>query len=171
MKKKAIFLAFTLLAIPILTALPAFAGKGQVKLDFMLFLKGGGTGVDEVRVTDGITHYYGFHWDTTDNTIANLNLEIGGVSVPVEDYTFLGDLAITKTGHTAIHAIDTIFFEDGSTIVLKVQDHADPDEPTAGTINGYGTGALEGIKITGKTEAQEGGIFVRSGTIMGWPTP
>ena len=40
MNKKALLLAFMLLAIPIMTALPVYAGKAQEKSDFFLYMEG-----------------------------------------------------------------------------------------------------------------------------------
>ena len=170
MKKKIAVLAITVLALAMFVPMVglAYAGKGQEKLSFVLTLNGGITGLENPpRETDGITHYDGMLWDTTDNTPANLLLEIDGDPIDIVDYTFRGDMALTKTGISTMHAIDTIFFEDGSTIVLKVQDHIPTYE---GTINGYGTDNLEGVKVTGTTLGDGEGNFVRSGIIMGWPT-
>ena len=93
MKKKALVLLFVLFAIPIITVVPAFAGKGQEKLSFVLTLNGGVVGLENPpRVTDGITHYDGLLWHTTDNTPANLLLEIDGAAVAIVD------LALRRTG-------------------------------------------------------------------------
>jgi hypothetical protein len=171
MKKKILSVITALLTlIMILISVTAIvsAGLGNNKLSFMLYLNGGTVGMEEPpRVTDGITHINGLLWDTLDNTVANLYLEIGGAPVDIVDYTFSADLAVIKTGRSAIHAIDTVFFDDSSTIVLKVQDHA--PAPYEGTFSGYGTGNLEGVLVHGTTYGDGTGVFIRSGTIMGWP--
>ena len=150
-----------MLATPIVGT--ASAGKGQEKLDFELYMDNvQPVGVDDVKVTDGITHYEGYHAMPA----GEYYVKVDGVTYYPTDYFFSADFA--STSRMALHIKESIIFADG-TIEIQIQDHL--REPFMGTFNGFGTGSLEGVKVQGTTVGTgPGGYFLRTGTVMGWPT-
>ena len=80
---------------------------------------------------------------------------------------------------TAVKLVDVVtLYKDGEaigTLVLKLESAIVPPS-YSGTVNGYGTGALKGVKISGVDigliNPPPSGIdmqFLRVGTITGWP--
>ena len=119
-------------------------------------------GVDDVKVTDGITHYEGYHAMPA----GEYYVKVDGVTYYPTDYFFSADFA--STSRMALHIKESIIFADG-TIEIQIQDHL--REPFMGTFNGFGTGSLEGVKVQGTTVGTgPGGYFLRTGTVMGWST-
>ena len=80
---------------------------------------------------------------------------------------------------TFINLVDVAtVYDDGvaiGTLVLKLRstiDFATTPPTYSGTVKGYGTGALEGVRISGVDVGlvdPVNGIFLRTGTITGWP--
>ena len=168
MNKKALFLAAILLVLPIITAYPVFAGKGEEKLDFVLYMEGASAAPpDKIWTTEGgIMQIKGYHWGIT----GDYWVEVDGVKYYPTGYS--GELIITintKTGASLVHVKESIIFADG-TIEITVFDRTfPPDFYTEGTFTGIGTGSLAGVKVHGECDGHDTHTITRPGVVMGWP--
>jgi len=165
MKKKILVLAFMIMAISIMITIPVYAGKGQEKLDFELFITGEATAPERIWTKGGIMHLKGLGFVTTGDYYVMVD---GEKYYPI-DYTASINYEVnTKTGQVLIHIKETIIFDDG-TIEITVKDSGPMGGPFSGTFVGIGKGSLQGVKVHGTTEGPPG-TFNRSGIVMGWPT-
>lgn len=166
MNKKILVLAFMMIAIPIITAIPVYAGKGQEKLDFELIITGDATAPERVWTKGGITHLKGLGFITT----GDYYVMVDNVKYYPIDYTASINYEVnSKTGQVIIHVKETIIFDDGA-IEITVKDSGPMGGPFTGTFVGIGKDSLNGVTVHGTTEGPPG-LFARSGTVMGWPTP
>ena len=168
MKSKALFLAFIILAIPIMTAIPVYAGKGQEKLDFTLYMVGAASGPPEKLWTTngGIMQGKGYPWGIT----GDFYVEVDGTKYYPIDYSSTLIFTLnTKTGASLVRVKESIKF-DGGTIEITVTDRTlSPDFYTEGTFSGIGTGSLAGVKVHGTCDGHDTTTITRTGTVMGWP--
>jgi hypothetical protein len=185
MNKKALILAFMLLAIPALTVVPAYAGKGQNNYSFKLLFQGFPSG-DPFKVADGNYIYR----PQTFTVLGDMYVQIGdGGTVAEFGKDYLEYEAFTNA---VIHTKPEIFFTSRVTETISIySSNTLHDETTLiGTLElkslgtnrngngaafvGFGTGEFEGVKINGNSGPLEivGGFMqlTRTGTVMGWPT-
>ena len=144
----------------------AYAGKGQEKLDFVLYMVGAATGPpDKVWTTNGgITQIRGYHWGIT----GEYYVEIGGTKYYPIGYSSSLDVTLnTITGASVVHVKESIIFDDGS-IEITVFDKTVPPKLTEGSFTGIGKGSLAGVKIHGTCDGHDTTIIIRTGTAMGW---
>ena len=160
-----IIIAGIMLATPLVGTV--MAGKGQDKLDFVLYMEGSSVAPpDKVWTTDGgIMQIKGYHWGIT----GDYWVEVDGVKYYPTGYE--GTLIITintKTGASLVHVKESIKFADG-TIEITVFDRTFAGEQTEGTFTGIGTGSLDGVHVHGQCDGHDTHTITRPGIVMGWP--
>jgi len=174
--KKILGIVFSITMLAILVA-PVMAGKGQTKMDFRFVLTGSYGGAPaKVIETEKTTHYF----DLPFANFIPIVVEIDGVPIPSGQLSYTGLMHVNSgpQGSTVyVEEIITIVAGSGygaGTLVLRVQGNQKSNGEGAGVnFNGYGTGAYEGVKISGISEGPvpvgDDYELTRSGTIMGWP--
>lgn len=169
-------LAFTFLAM---LAGPVMAGKGQPKLSFEFVLVGETAvpPIPRVVETGNTTHYFGLAFVNT----MDLVLKIDNVAIPPEYLTYEGLMHVNvspKGGTVYVDEIITIASGaplGAGEIILRVQGNPNRGQGQGAGVNfiGFGTGAYEGIKISGTSvgPVDEGDYskLTRTGIVMGWP--
>jgi hypothetical protein len=170
MNKKILGVTISILTMAMLVA-PlvgvAYAGKGEEKLDFVLYMVGATAGPpDKIWTTNGgIMQIKGYHWGIT----GDYYIEVDGTKYYPTGYSSSLIITInTKTGASIVHVKESIIFDDG-TIEITVIDITFPPEPTEGSFTGIGTGSLAGVKVQGTCDGHDTTTIIRTGTIMGWP--
>lgn len=183
MKKKMLFIFFMLLAIPVFTAIPVFAGKGQDRLDFKVVFQGLPEGA-EVKTAGGNTIYRNGDFVILGDFFVQI-----GEDGAVEDITkdcLQYEANMNWQTHTKpdsffnVIVTETLYiYTDSSQLTLRgtleMKAIGTNKAGTGGTFVGFGTGEFEGAKIigvsTGPTPVTSGLQLIREGTVMGWPTP
>lgn len=143
------------------------AGKGQEKLDFVLYMEGTAVAPpDKMWTTNGgILQIKGYHYGITDG---DYWVEVDGDKYYPTGYE--GTLIISrnsKTGGMNVHVKESIKFADG-TIEITVYDKT-VDGVTEGTFTGIGTGSLAGVFVHGQCDGHSSSQITRPGVVMGWP--
>jgi len=188
------FLIIAIMATPLALANPG-AEKNNEKFEyFELLCSGEGDGVMEREWSttnphlkelelDKTYHTRGGGWitgDTVELTVGSDTYTMTTTPVSVEWTTTTYVNAIwNNTGPVLRYNIkltDVVtVYEDSievGTLILELKSTIVPgrDPIYSGVIVGYGTGALKGVKISGMDIGLVGaGLFLRTGTIAGWP--
>ena len=155
------------------------AGKGQDKMDFRFVLIGTYGGAPAKVIDTGKTmHYFDLPFS---NWGVPLVVEIDGVPIPSDQLSYSGlmHVNVDAQGRGTVYVDEIITIAEGNgyeagTLVLRVHGNQKGEGEGAGVnFNGYGTGAYEGVQISGTSEGPEavGDLYqlTRTGTIMGWP--
>jgi hypothetical protein len=191
LNRKALVLAFMLLAILALTVVPAYAGKGQTKMDFNLRLEGlPDSTTGEMRVTKNNFHVRGRSWNIlkdffvqvgTEDPITKPYLEYSASMYQIGHYddSPLGYWFTVKVQETISIYNDPVT-HDKTTLrgTLEILALGDNPAGNGATFTGHGTGEFECVKVKGTTAMST--VYPppflylqldRTGTVMGWPTP
>jgi len=162
--------------------MPAYAGKGQEKLDFVLHFVGAYAGPPEDAWLAGVTrHIRGLPFVVTGDFYIEIG-EAGSVeTIPKECLSYDGLMEINindKNGVTTLTVRETItIYTDASQTIergtIEILTQGENRGGNGLMVNGHGTGEFEGIKITALTTLTPGppATLDRIGTVMGWPTP
>ena len=173
-----LIVAFILMTTPFISA--ASACKVQTKETFTITTTGMGSGGTITKLGnsnliftkgEGYTAFY-------------IEVDVGTNPAMYPDPNLLKSSAdsilntVTGAGHD--YVTEKITFADGSTLVLHAFEHftgcVAPYTSFKGTgyCEGYGTGALCGVKFRGTTtfyiSLTQGMVNTFSGTVVGWPT-
>ncbi len=187
------FVFLLALATPLVLAKPG-AEKSNEKFEYFELVcsgEGSGTWEKEVVAPPGGTppnsvHEKGEGWvtgDIVELTVGTKTFDTDSDPYSV-DYTttfdiiiFLDDAGVATKYNLRLTDVVTLYDEsvEIGTLVLKITSVVEfiDGAPSgySGTVNGYGTGALEGVHISavdlGFVPAESG--YVRVGTITGWP--
>lgn len=174
MSKKVLVIAFVLMAVAMLATpmvATVMAGKGQTKQYYEFYLEGAGAPDENTKMwtTDGgILQARNYPYYAT-----YIEVTVRGTTYYPDPASYIGTMDFTldtNTMHITIRVHET-FAVAGGTIT---QDTAEmitgfgtPDMAGGGSFVGFGSGALAGVKIVGKTTTTTG--LDRVGTVMGWP--
>jgi hypothetical protein len=166
-------LAVVLLATPYIGM--AHAGKGETKQYYEFYLKGSyGPGPDTKS------------WTTKDNilqvrnlvfTASYIEVTVGGTTYhpDVASYSCTMDFTLDLNTATLYARIHESYAIAGGTINQQTAEvatgYGTPAMAGGGSLVGFGSGALEGVKIQGTSgyDFTSGFALDRVGTIMGWP--
>lgn len=185
MNKKALVLAFMLLALPILAAIPVYAGKGTDVVDFTFtFDAQQMTIIPPVRETGETAHIFAT-FDLGENGIVHLVIDgedyysYGTAFTEDSDFTYYSEMTVEV--HKALSDPDkdfgnlhwwyTLDFGGDNIITVKCNGKNYRTTPATSWANivGFGTGIFEDIKLKGTAGNDETGLITHWGTIMGWP--
>jgi len=151
------------------------AGKGQTKQYYEFYLKGSyGPGPDTKS------------WTTKDNimqvrnlvfTASYIEVTVGATTYypVVASYSCTMDFTLDLNTATLYARIHESFAVAGGTIDQQTAEvatgYGTPAMAGGGNLVGFGSGALEGVKIQGTTgfDFTNGFALDRVGTVMGWP--
>ncbi|HIJ08979.1 TPA: hypothetical protein HA274_06580 [Candidatus Bathyarchaeota archaeon] len=199
MNRKILFAVASLLVISMMLTPFAFAKPGSEKNNekfeyFELVCSGTGSGTFEKEVLSppegtppNSIHRKGGGWvtgDTVELTVGTKTFDTASDPYSI-DYTttydievFLEDDGTAKKYNIRLTDVVTLYYEDMAigTLVLKITAVVEFTEGApsgyAGTVNGYGTDALEGVHVSavdlGVVSAPPP-LYARIGTIKGWP--
>ena len=176
MNKKAVLFLSAIMVISILVISPAYAGKGNNKLEYV--------GTFRLATFDMSLRYVPapppdanvVFVTLTSSDTALFTLEIGGVTYePNFDVEMLlvrnldQDFRLVRTTET--YTFDGV---DGSLVVSvtgRTNDFGNPNQMDTVSVVGHGTGYFEGVKISAKGYSPIGdqSLKIHEGTIMGWP--
>ena len=184
MNKKILALAFMLLAIPILSAIPVFAGKGTTMQDFVFRINGASVPASADRVVlsppppkDLINmHVFGQEY------AGEFSIEIGasGSTETIMNDCIEYDCELTYQYHVAKLTISGVVVRE----TISIYDEGEEHTPAylRGTLVilatgqgkqsfiGFGTDEFEGVQVKGFTEqVVPNQVMNRIGTVMGWP--
>lgn len=178
MNRKSLNVAVTLMAIAVLsTAMVglANAGKGQTKETYWFYVNG------SIAEPEPYTRT----WTTASGVLqarsepyspdmSTIQLQVGGIVIPIVDYTCLIDRTINlATGTGTIRISESIVVAVGTLEIQTaetISGYGTSDYSVEGSFVGHGTGLLEGAKVQGMTWRVSDGAHIREGTVMGWPT-
>jgi len=175
MNKKTLALVCVIMVIPILSAIPVYAGKGDNKLDYVGTFRLASFDLN-FRYVPAPPKEANIVFVTLTNPVtATFTLEIGGVTYePNFDVEMLlvrnldQDFRLVRT--TEIYTFDSV---DGSLVVSvigRTNNMGTPEQMDTVTVVGHGTGYFEGVKISAKGYSPLGdpSLKIHEGTIMGW---
>lgn len=176
MKKKAIFLAFMLLVIPIFSCVPAYAGKGSDKLyyemnvDLIVY----GPPVIRTAPPEGAPPNVVFMTLTEVDSVG-FRLQIGSEMLYPDRSAVVEVIRNVKQSFILAKVTETYTFAgvDGSielSLIGRINNYGTPDAMSEMNVVGHGTGYFEGVKIKAEGHNEEGNIDhkIHIGTIMGW---
>ena len=170
MNKKLLGVFFSILTLAILIA-PVMAGKGQTKQYYEFYLEGTG-GVDEDTkmwtTEDGVMQARGYLFYAT-----YIEVTVGGTTYypDPESYSCRMDFTLDLITMTLDARVHESFEVAGGTIeqwTAETVYEYGTNNIGGGNFVGFGSGALEGVKIQGTTGMAGDGLD-RVGTVMGWP--
>ena len=183
MNKKALCIVFMLLVIPILSAIPVFAGKGQIKQEFVFHINGASIPGDyDKGVVSGPTdapisvHIHGQEY------AGEFSIEIGpsGTVETIPNECISYDCEVHYNFWYATYKVSGVvvretisIYESGSKTTLRGTLVLLATGQGQESFTGYGTDEFEGLKIKGNTvQTIPNTLMDRIGTVMGgWPTP
>jgi hypothetical protein len=175
MNKKTVLFLFSMLSVSILSISPAYASKGNNKLDYvgtfrlasfdmtMRFVPAPPPDANVVFVT------------LTNAVTETFTLEIGGVTYePNFDVEMLlvrnldQDFRLVRT--TEIYTFDGVVGSLVVSVTGRTNNYGNPEQMDIVNVVGHGTGYFEGVKISAKGYSPLGdtSLKIHEGTIMGW---
>jgi hypothetical protein len=170
MNKKVLGIALASIFLAMLVA-PVMAGKGQTKQYYEFYLEGSGAPDEDTKMwttEDGVLQArgYPFYADYIEVTIGGTTYE-----PDPESYSCRMDFTLDLNTMTLDARVHESFDVAGGTIeqwTAETVYEYGTNNIGGGNFVGFGSGALEGVKIQGTTGMAGDGLD-RVGTVMGWP--
>jgi hypothetical protein len=170
-KKKILGLALASIFLAMLVA-PVMAGKGQTKQYYEFYLEGDGGPDENTKMwmtEDGIFQARGYPFYAT-----YIEVTVGGNTFYPDpaSYSCRMDFTLDTNTMTLDCRVHESFDVAGGTIeqwTAETVYEYGTNNVGGGNFVGFGSGALDGVKIKGTTGMGGDGLD-RVGTVMGWPT-